>query len=160
MSAVDVGNPHTTVKYLGGRQSLAVFTNGYADAVSEMPRYAGFGYHWKMFESGRDPAYVSFWCPEARVGDGAVLLRTLVLDESLRELHHRDKGCELLLGWIIAFDAHGEAPAFDVISSAPAGFLHAALDAARALDPEIDIPSWFPELPSVHAVPASHDIRG
>ena len=74
MSAVYVGNPHTTVKYLGGRQSLAVFTNGYADAVSEMPRYAGFGYHWKMFESGRDPAYVSFWCPEARVGDGAVLL--------------------------------------------------------------------------------------
>lgn len=159
MNAGDLGNPHTTVKYLGGRQSLAVFTNGYADAVSEMPRYAGFGYHWKMFGAGRDPAYVSFWCPEPRVGSGAALLRTLVLDGSARELLYRDKGCELLLGWVIAFDADGEAPAFEVISSAPAGFLYAALDAARALNSDIDIPSWFPELPSVESVPASQDFR-
>lgn len=150
---------HTTVKCLSG-DSVAVFTNQYADAVSEMPRYKGCGYHWRMRQSSREPAYVSFWCPEPGVEGGADAVRTLVLDEHPHELRHRDKGCELLLGWVIAYNATGQASSFEVVSSAPAGFLYAALDAARALVPEIDVPPWFPEFPSVQVAPASHDFRG
>lgn len=153
------GSPHTTVKCLSG-DGMGVFTNQYAEAVSGVSRYNDFGFHMRKWQSGQEPAHILFWCPEPGIASSVDAIRKLVLDGCPHGLSHRDRGCELLLGWVIAYKATGQASSFEVLSSAPAGFLYAALDAARALVPEIDVPPWFPEFPSVQVAPASHDFRG
>lgn len=159
MRVGEVGKAHTIVRNVSG-DSLLVFAYEYVNAVYELPRYAGFNFRCEPTRSMDDYEHVSFWFSGFAVDGDSGAASSLTLNGLPQGFHGNDKSCELLLGLVIAYDGIMKIPNFHVVSTASAVFLYACLDAARARVPNIAVPSWFPELPSVQGVPASHDFRG